>query len=268
MKYKVGCAFCKDRASGTIPHMALTSQEQQILREHRESAVHGSRFGPIIHDIVYGGNDGIVTTFAVVAGTMGAGLEHYVIIILGLANLFADATSMATGSFLSIKSEMDQQKRLRKEEIKEIEEMPDAERAEIKEAFAKKGFAGADLERVTDVITSDKNVWADTMLQEEHGLTPGEDGKPLLHAVSTFIAFIAFGSIPLLPYVFNVAEESRFTVAIISTFVALALLGASRSYVTRERLIRGAVEIVMVGAIGAVIAYGIGVALQGIVTGA
>lgn len=245
--------------------MVLTPQEQEALKAHKESGYHGNRLGPVIHDIVYGGNDGIVTTFAVVAGTVGAGMERYVIIILGLANLFADAFSMATGSFLSTKSEMDQQVRLKKEEMKEIDEIPDVERMEIKDAYAKKGFKGEDLERVVSVITSDKNLWADTMLIEEHGLVPNGDEKPLLHAISTFVSFIFFGAIPLIPYVFNLEESIRFTTAIISTFLALALLGLARSYVTRERLIRGAVEIVGVGAIGAIVAYGIGVGLKSIV---
>ncbi len=245
--------------------MPLTPQEKQLLREHESRMSHGHRLGPIIHDIVYGGNDGIVTTFAVVAGTVGAGMERYVVIILGLANLFADASSMATGAFLSLKSEVDQRARLRKEELAEIDAEPEAEKLEIKRAYGKKGFEGENLDRVVSVITSDKDVWADTMLIEEHGIVSDTDEKPLLHAVSTFCSFVFFGAIPLIPYLFNLPEERRFPVAIASTFFALALLGLARSYVTRERLIRGAVEIVGVGAIGAIIAYAIGVGLKGIV---
>src|SRR3990167_3871916 len=88
------------------------------LKEHQANESHGSKLGPYIQDIVYGGNDGIVTTFALVAGTVGADLPHYVVIILGLANLFADGISMATGAFLSIKSERDQYRRLHKEETR------------------------------------------------------------------------------------------------------------------------------------------------------
>jgi VIT1/CCC1 family predicted Fe2+/Mn2+ transporter len=255
------------RKNGTFcvllfPYMVLTPEESARLHEHQQTMSHGSRLGPIIQDIVYGGNDGIVTTFAVVAGTVGAGMDRYVVIILGLANLFADGISMATGSFLSQKSEMDQQSRLRKEELHEIATEPDAERSEIKLAFAKKGFTGADLERATDIITSNTNVWADTMLIEEHGIVPNSGDHPLLHAVSTFCAFVIFGSIPLLSYLFNVEKSVRFPVAIGATFIALLLLGIARSYVTRERLIRGALEIVGVGAAGAVVAYGIGKALE------
>ncbi len=61
---------------------------------------------------VYGANDGIVTTFAVVAGVAGAGLDNSIIIILGLANMGADGLSMAVGDYLGEKSETRLRKRL------------------------------------------------------------------------------------------------------------------------------------------------------------
>jgi len=235
---------------------------KQALEEHRKDETHGHRLGPYIQDIVYGGNDGIVTTFAVVAGTVGADLPHYVVIILGLANLLADGISMGTGAFLSIKSERDQYTRLRKEELEEIEKMPEIEKEEIREFYEAKGFAGDELEHVVNVITSDKNVWADTMMVEEHGLTSSGGDKPFLHGFTTFLSFQIFGAIPLMPYIFAIERDIRFTVAIVSTFAALVLLGATRSFVTRERLFRGPIEIVGIGALGAIVAYIIGFLLR------
>lgn len=238
---------------------------QKALLEHQKSEVHGSRLGPFIQDIVYGGNDGIVTTFAVVAGTVGAEMPHYVIIILGLANLLADGTSMATGAYLSLKSELDQYERVRKEELQEIADDPEIEREEIRQAYAAKGLQGAELDQMTTLLTSNKDVWLDTMMVEEHGMTREASAQPVLHGFMTFVSFVIFGSIPLLPYVLRMVAEQRFPVAIVSTFVSLLCLGLARSYVTRERLVRGAVEVVMVGAVGAGIAYGIGVFLRSLV---
>lgn len=238
---------------------------QQRLAEHRRQEIHGSKLGPYIQDIVYGGHDGIITTFAVVAGTAGADLPHYIVIILGLANLLADAVSMGAGAFLSLRSESDQYERLLKEELQEIEADPEVERAEIREAYAAKGFSGADLERAVTVITTDKQKWAEAMMLEEHRLTRHASEKPLVHGVMTFVGFIMFGVVPLLPYLFGTAREGRFTVAIIGTFIALLILGATRSYVTRERLIRGALEIIAIGAVTAAVGYGVGVALKSVV---
>ncbi len=241
------------------------------LAEHKQTEIHGSRLGPWIGDIVYGGHDGIVTTFAVVAGTAGAGLPAGVIIVLGVANLLADGVSMGAGAFLSLTSERDQYDRLYKEELKEIEDDPEVEREEIREFYAAKGFAGKDLDRTVDVITADKAVWAETMMREEHGMLPDSGNGALLHSLATFLGFVIFGSVPLLPYFYGlltgVMGGNDFGVAIAGTFLALLLIGITRSVVTRQRIVRGIVEILVIGTATASIAYGVGVALGNVAHG-
>ncbi len=234
------------------------------LAKHQTSDIHGNRLGPFIQDIVYGGHDGIITTFAVVAGSAGAGLSHGVVIILGFANLFADGISMGAGAFLSKRAEHDQYRRLRDEECKEIDETPELERAEVREAYRAKGFAGAELERVVAVLTRDKNIWADVMMREEHGLAAPETGHALLHGLITFIGFLVFGFVPLIPYVFGLGTNNSFRSAIFSTGFALLLLGITRSVVTRQRMIRGIVEIIVLGTLTASVAYVVGVILRGV----
>ncbi len=240
---------------------------QKALEEHRKAEIHGSALGPWIHDIVYGAHDGIVTTFAVVAGTAGANLSAGIVIILGLANLLADGVSMGAGAFLSNRSERDQYRRLLKEELQEIETDPEVEREEIRDAYRKKGFAGEDLERVVSVITRDKGVWAETMMREEHGMEESDSSNALMHGIATFCGFGIFGSVPLLPYLFGTNTANSFSLAILGTFLALVLVGITRSFVTRERIYRGIAEIVCIGAVTASIAYGVGVALKGFAGG-
>lgn len=238
---------------------------KKALAEHRADELRGSALGPYIHDIVYGANDGIVTTFAVVSGVAGADLAAYIVVILGFANVLADGLSMGLGNYLSSKSKQDHYQRVLKEELREMREMPDIEREEVREIFEAKGFTGADLDRVTEVITSDTKVWADTMMREEHGLLADEDGVPWLHALMTFLAFVLFGSIPIAPYILPIQSTSRFLVTIVSTAIALLAVGLLRSWVTRERLIKGPLEILSVGLICAFTAYYVGVALKGLV---
>lgn len=230
---------------------------------HKRDDTHGSRLGPVIHDIVYGAHDGIVTTFAVVAGTVGADLPGGIILVLGAANLFADGFSMGAGAYLSSRSAADQYARLRAEEAMEIETHPDMEREEVREAYAAKGFAGADLDRAVAIVTADKQRWIDAMMLEEHGLAAPEASGALVHGAATFIGFVLFGAVPLAPYVFgDVPEPSRFPAAIAAAAGALLLVGVTRSYVTRQRPVRGIAEILGIGAISTAIAYGVGVALR------
>lgn len=220
------------------------------------------KLGPYIREIVYGGNDGIVTTFAVVAGTVGANLPHSIIIVLGLANLFADGLSMATGAYLSEKSDIAQNSRLRQEEAALLAADPETQASVIRAHLAGQGFAGVDLRKATATVMADKAAALDTVMLAKHGHAGDEGSNPLADGLMTLCSFVFFGSIPLLPYFFAVDEGQRFNVAIAGTFAALALLGAARSVVTREKLYRGPLEIVFVGAIGAIVAYLIGYAFK------
>ena len=243
----------------------MTTSKDALRRAteaHMASEYHGHRLGTYIQQIVYGGNDGIVTTFAVVAGTVGADLPRGVVIVLGLANLLADGCSMAAGAYLSARSEIDQFERLRKEEEEEIRTHPDIEREEIRIAYERKGFSGKELDDLVRLHTSTPAVWIETMMLEEHGLTRSADSRPLLNAFSTFVSFILFGAIPLLPYLFSTNIGPRFMVAITSTTIALFVLGLTRSYVTQQRLIRGPLEILAVGLGSSTVAYCVGMALR------
>lgn len=120
-----------------------------------------------LRDWVFGGIDGAVTTFAIVAGVAGAALSTNVILILGAANLLADGFSMAAGNYSGVKAERDDYNRLREMELRHIAVAPEGEREEVRQIFAAKGFDGEDLERAVDVITSCQERWVKVMLEEE-----------------------------------------------------------------------------------------------------
>ena len=236
------------------------------LLAHREEDMHGRRLGPFIQDIVYGANDGIITTFAVVAGVTGADLAHHIVVILGLANLFADGISMGMGNYLSLKSQTDHYHQIYQEEQKEVREIPDIEREEIREIYAKKGFTGADLDRVVSKITEREDVWVKTMMSEEHGLTSDGAEMPSVHGFVTFVSFLFFGVIPILPYmVGSIPQDARLQVAVGSTLFALLLLGVLRSWVTQQRPFWGIVEVLSIGMVCALAAFTVGVLLRGMV---
>lgn len=123
-----------------------------------------------IQDFVYGATDGAVTTFAVVAGVIGAALSPSIVLILGFANLFADGFSMAIGNYLGSKSQREFIEKERKKEEWEIDNLVEQEKQEIKDIYMKKGFKAELLDEIVNVITSRRKVWIDTMMREELGL--------------------------------------------------------------------------------------------------
>lgn len=213
-------------------------------------------------DAVLGGIDGCVTTFAVVAGAVGGGLSSVVVIVLGIANLIADGFSMAASNYLAARSERDERTRIRREEERHVREIPEGEREEIRQIFAARGFRGAALESVVDVITSDRDRWIDTMLAEEHGL-PRVQRAPLRAGTVTFAAFVAVGLLPLLPFTFvPPTTDDAFAASAVITGVAFAAVGAVKGRVTHRSVLKSGAETLAIGAAAAMLAYVAGNAVR------
>lgn len=240
---------------------------------HSESSIHGqsswiARFQDYIGEFVYGGIDGSVTTFAVVAGAAGAQLDSAVVIILGFANLIADGFAMSVGSYLSTKSEKQKYQKHKNTEYWEVDHMPEKEREEVREIYVAKGFEGELLEQVVDQITADKDRWVDVMMKEE--LEMAEETKsPLAMGAVTFVSFVILGFIPLIIYVIDYTVGTTadlFLYSAVMTFIIFGIIGWAKSYVTNTSRIRGMMETLFLGGSAAVLAYIVGDVLEKIIT--
>ena len=236
---------------------------------HHEDHIHGkntifSRFQDYLGEFVYGGIDGCVTTFAVVAGSVGAGLNSSIILILGFANLLADGLSMSIGAYLSAKSERDNYNKHKKLEYWEVDNLPDVERQEIRDIYQAKGFEGELLEKVVDVITSDKDRWVDVMMKEELEMIE-EQRSPWTIGFVTYISFISIGLIPLALYVYDYLFDfsgDLFMYTCILTALGFIFVGWLKTYVTETSKWKGILETLVLGAIAAIVAYYVGDILE------
>lgn len=223
-----------------------------------------------LRDFVYGAIDGIVTTFAVVAGVAGAKLSMGIVIILGMANLVGDGFSMAVGNFLATRTEKQQKRKARRMEEEHIAEIPEGEKEEIRQIFLRKGFIGKDLDRAVEIITSDERLWVETMLKEELGMTLGGP-SPVRAGISTFIAFVLFGFLPLLAFVaayfYPAAIKDPFLASSLMTGVAFFCVGAFKSRFVDEKWVWSGLETLLVGGSAAALAYLAGFFLKGIWSG-
>ena len=218
-----------------------------------------------ITEFVYGGIDGAITTFAVVAGATGANLQLSVVIILGVANLIADGFSMSVGSFFSTKAEHDSYDKHKAIEYWEIENLREKEIQEIREIYERKGFKGDLLEQVVAQIISDKDVWVDTMMKEELEMVKDEK-TPFKTAFVTFLSFIVIGIVPLLAYLatwlFNLNKHNLFLYSCILTAIALTIVGNLKSVVNEKNRLTGIAETVGLGGIAALLSYYVGAVLE------
>ena len=219
-------------------------------------------------EFVYGGIDGSVTTFAVVAGASGAELSPSVIIILGFANLFADGLLMSIGSYLSHQSEKDNYEKHRKIEYWEVEHLPEEERAEIRDIYQGMGFEGTLLEQVTDQITANRDRWVNVMMKEELSMIE-EPRSSLTIGGATFVSFIAVGFIPLLIYVYDYATGTvsphAFLIASVLTSLAFVGIGWMKAAVTQTSRARAVLETLVLGGTAATLAYWVGDILEKVI---
>ncbi|MGB3635901.1 MAG: VIT1/CCC1 transporter family protein [Rubrobacteraceae bacterium] len=240
----------------------MARRREELEATHRPEAVRQRlserRNRSYLGDAVLGGIDGCVTTFAVVAGSVGGGFSGFVVIVLGFANLLADGFSMAVSNYQGTKSQREQVEQARRTEERHIEEIPGGEREEIRQIFANKGFSGETLERIVEVITGDRRLWVDTMLTEELGLEI-EGPNPLRAGLATFVAFIVVGLVPLIPFLIpELSLDTRFLASAIATGVAFFGVGTAKGLVLERSALRSGLETLLTGGGAALLAYAVG----------
>ncbi len=215
-----------------------------------------------LRDWIYGGIDGLVTTFAIVAGAVGADMPARVVLILGLAKLIADALSMAAANYSGTKAEHEEYQKIREMEERHVALHPEGEREEVRQIFQAKGFKGEDLDRVVDIITEEQHRWIDTMMAEEHGM-PLVNRLPSRAALAVFAAFVLCGSVPLLPYILGLENAAIY--ALVMTAVTFFAIGSIRSLWSPRPWWVAGLETLSIGLLAAGAAFVIGDLLKMIV---
>ena len=211
--------------------------------------------------MVYGAIDGTVTTYAVVAGVAGGGLDAPVVLVLGTANLVADGFSMAAANYLGIRSEERRRSRIQRDEERHIELVPAGEREEVRQLLVRDGLSGELLDAATEAVTSDRQRWVDVMMAREHGFAAVRP-DPLRAAAATFLAFAVVGLLPLLAFVVDafpgVSVASPFAWGTTLAAVAFVGVGAAEGVVVDEPPVRSAMRTLAVGGSAAALAYAVG----------
>lgn len=231
-------------------------------------------FSDYFKEVIYGGIDGIVTTFAVVAGFAGASLSgndttqltFAIVLLFGLANLFADAASMGLGNFLSVRSEKDLYMVTRNQELLGLQSNPDLGKVETLRILVEKGFSTEDAGVLAGVYGKNEQYWLDFMMQHKKELPDPRGDNEIFTGLATFFSFMVFGAIPLSPFMLpggNVDPGTAFVYSSIGTFLALVVLGLLKWRVIGARLGAALFEVIAVGGTAALLAYFVGTFFAG-----
>jgi predicted membrane protein (TIGR00267 family) len=213
--------------------------------------------GRAIREVIFGVNDGLVTTVGFIAGVTGSLGENRLILLAGLAEVVAGAASMAIGGYLATKSQREFFQSEVEQEKWEIEKMPEKEAQEIRDIFGEMGFNRSEQEMIAKRVTADKDVLLRFMKREELGLADEQLDEPLQVGLIMGLSFLVGSLPPLLPYFF-VPVKLALALALLFSVVFLFAVGVAKTRLTRVRPLRSGFETMILGMVASGVGYALG----------
>lgn len=209
-----------------------------------------------MREIILGGQDGLVNILGIILAVASATRETKLVLLSGLAGMFAESISMAAVNYTSSKAANEVYQTELNKEKNHIEEVPELERREIWNIFYNWGLRGDTLEKVVDKVTSNKKLWVEVMMKDELGLIPFSDDT-LRDSTIVGVAALVGSFVPLIPFILLPVSAAVLWSVALSTIV-LFIGGAIKGRITTGNWLISGIEIALIGIIAAVIGYAIG----------
>jgi VIT1/CCC1 family predicted Fe2+/Mn2+ transporter len=238
-------------AAGTTPHRMPLSVEE-VGRRHQTSGTDNN-----LRAAVFGINDGLISNASLILGVAGATSENGMVLLSGVAGLLAGAFSMASGEYVSVRSQREMFEYQIGLEREELDQYPQEEAAELALIYTAKGIPRDEARSLADRLIQDPKRALDTLAREELGLNPDELGSPVGAALSSFVAFSLGAIVPLAPYLF-LSSTSALYGSVAFTGLALFSVGATLSLFTGRNAIQGGLRMLAIGALAGGATYLIG----------
>lgn len=236
---------------------ALREKEVSLKQRFISESEEHISWGKAVREILLGISDGIITTLAFLAGVTGVIHENRIIILTALAGISAGAISMFFSAYLSLKSQKELFENEIAREMREVEEVPEMEREEVREIYKKKGFGGEELEMIVNRITSDKDRWIKSMMEDELRLFPEDMAKPLSVASIIGVSYIIGSFIPLSPFIIFPPAYALIS-SIVTTLIIMFGIGAVKARLGYRSWVRSGVESMGVVMFATLLCYIIG----------
>jgi VIT1/CCC1 family predicted Fe2+/Mn2+ transporter len=243
-------------ADGTLPRMSEATE--QASSEAIEYEAHVGTTRQYWRDIILGVNDGLVSTFLLVAGVVGGGLDTSLVLLTAVAGAIAGAISMAAGEYLATKSQeevFDSEIALERVHIQHFRE---DEVDQLEGFFVNLGLEGPDLDSATDLFSKDDEVLLNVMKIFEFGVAEQERRSPYLAMAFSGALFLLGAMTSVLPFTLEVSPQQGLIAAAILTAIFLFTVGVVKTRVTRTNPVRAGFENLVIAGIGGAIAFFIG----------
>ncbi len=226
---------------------------------------HRGGLGGNLRAIVFGVNDGLVSNASLVLGVAGASAPSSFVLVSGVAGLLAGALSMASGEYVSVRSQREMYEYQIALEREEIAEYPEEEAEELALIYEARGVALEQARSVSHALLARPDQALDVLSREELGLNPDDLGSPLGAAAASFLSFAVGATVPLVPFLVHITGNRALIATAALTAIALFAVGLALSLFTGRHALRGALRMVLIGGGAGVIAFWVGRALGAII---
>ena len=242
-----------------IPDITEAARAEAEIHIQEHSLGEAARIGKLsrIREVVLGAQDGLLVPLGVVTGMAAAHPSQSLIVVAGLAEAFAGAVAMGSGSYLASEAEEGLYQAEILDEGEEIVEHFEREVAELAIILEHEGLPRADAEQVAQGLAANENVFLRTKIQKELDLSPDAGGEALGDAFVVGGTYLGAAIIPLWPYLlFDI--NTALVISLICTMIALFTLGIAKGKVARLALFQSGAKVVVIGAISAGIGFAVG----------
>ncbi|MFH0970757.1 MAG: VIT1/CCC1 transporter family protein [Candidatus Diapherotrites archaeon] len=234
----------------------ILSRSRRVAHQRNEHSSNSLVNGEWLRDLILGGQDGLVNVLGLVLGVAAATQDTRIVVVAGLAAMFAEGISMGAVAYTSSKASIEFLAREKKHELKEIEEDPEEERDEVRRIYFGKGFRGKQLEMIVQKLTANRDRWLQVMLADELHLQNSNE-TPLQSAIIVTIAALIGALFPILPFFFFPVSFAM-GVTVLFSLIVLFIAGALKGHYTKTEWWRSGAELAIIGTGAALIGYVIG----------
>ncbi len=210
-----------------------------------------------IRELVFGLEDGIVSTTGAVIGIAAGTGNKPVVILSGMVIVVVEALSMAAGTYLSSKSKRQMLQHMIQQEREEIENSPEEETEELREMYRQRGFCKIEIDLMVQHITKDKKLWLEEMMHKELGIGTMELEDSRAGVVVMWLAYTVGGLVPIIPFLLFGIRSAMIT-AFIAGLCTLFAIGTWKARVTKTNVLFGGLEMLAVSAIAGLIGFAVG----------
>ncbi len=239
-------------SSVNTPGHAMPTSATDIGARHRTSV------GGNLRAAVFGVNDGLISNASLVLGVAGARAGSVYVLTAGAAGLLAGALSMASGEYVSVRSQREMYEYQIALERAEVAAYPEEEAEELALIYQARGVDIEQARGMSRALLAHPEQALDVLSREELGLNPDDLGSPWSAAGSSFLSFAIGAAVPLAPFLAGLRGVEGIVAAAAATLLALIGVGLTLSLFTGRSAWRGALRMVLIGGGAGIVSFTVG----------